>query len=242
LLFGMTPEMIIVNLIVLGIGMTVHEFAHNYVGDMMGDPVPRQQGRLTLNPFVHINWVGWLMFAIIGFGILGSAPISPRRMRNPRWGYLAAVAAGPISNLLLALVFGIVIRIFGLEALAGMPDIVRLLLIQMVFLNVLLFIFNILPLFPLDGWHIALSLLPGHWLTRAQVPVVVQQNARPISGFLQEPAYKWQQWQQLSYYVFLGLIFISIARGFMGLTFLPDPLSLLIGEPTRAISLLLMGF
>lgn len=241
MLFNLTPEMIIVNLIVLGIGMTVHEFAHNYVGDMMGDPVPRQQGRLTLNPFVHINWVGWLMFAIVGFGILGSAPISPYRMRNPRWGYLAAVAAGPISNLLLALVFGIVIRIFGIEALAGMPSVVRLLLIQMVFLNVLLFIFNILPLFPLDGWHIVLSLLPGRWLTRSQVPAVIQQNARPISGFLQEPAYKWQQWQQVSYYVFIGLIFISIAQAFMGLSFLPDPLAVLIGEPTRAISFLLMG-
>src|SRR5690606_41168026 len=112
LLFGNpTLEGILGVLIAVGIGMTIHEFAHNYVAHLMGDYVPAQQGRLTLNPFVHINWVGWLMFALIGFGILGSAPIAADRMRNPRWGYLAAVAAGPVSNLMLAAVFGIIFRI-----------------------------------------------------------------------------------------------------------------------------------
>ena len=89
------PVTIIINLVVLGMAMTVHEFAHNFVAWKMGDEVPKLQGRLTLNPLVHINWVGWLMFAIIGFGILGSAQISPQRMRDPRRGFLAAVAAGP---------------------------------------------------------------------------------------------------------------------------------------------------
>ena len=92
--------------------MTIHEFAHNYIGWRMGDPEPARQGRLTLNPLVHINWIGWIMFAVIGFGILGSAPISPYRMplENRRWRWLAAVAAGPVSNLLLAIIFAIIIR------------------------------------------------------------------------------------------------------------------------------------
>ena len=112
----LNPITIIINLIVLGIAMTLHEFAHNYVAWKMGDEAPKLQGRLTLNPLVHINWVGWLMFAIIGFGILGSAPISPGRMRDPRWGFLAAVAAGPFTNLALALIAGIILRFSGLAA------------------------------------------------------------------------------------------------------------------------------
>ncbi|MGV2433844.1 MAG UNVERIFIED_CONTAM: hypothetical protein LVT10_02165 [Anaerolineae bacterium] len=77
MLFDLTLTLLIANLIALGVGMTVHEFAHNWVAHLMGDPVPAREGRLTLNPLVHINWIGWLMFAIIGFGILGSAPSPP---------------------------------------------------------------------------------------------------------------------------------------------------------------------
>ena len=98
------------------VGMTVHEFAHCYVADRNGDPTPRSMGRITLNPLVHINWLGWAMWALVGFGILGSAPIEPRNLT--RRGYLAAVAAGPISNLLLALVFALPFR-FGLIDATG---------------------------------------------------------------------------------------------------------------------------
>ncbi len=232
------PEIILINLIVLGIAMTVHEFAHNYVGHLMGDPVPKSQGRLTLNPLVHINWVGWLMFAIVGFGILGSAPIAAQRMRNPRWGFLAAVAAGPLSNLGLAIVFAIVARIF--LSVGDIPRVAALFLYMSVFWNVLLFVFNILPFFPIDGWHIVLSLLPGRWLNVMQIPVFIQQSLRPLARFLQEPAYMWQRWQTTSYYIFLGLIFISIARG-MDIIVIPDFLGMLISQPTQTITGLLIG-
>ena len=150
MLLNLHPLVIIINLIVLGAGMTVHEFAHSYVGWKMGDPMPKMQGRLTLNPMVHINWIGWLMFAIIGFGILGSAPISPQRMRNPRWGYLAAVAAGPFSNLGLAVVFALLLRLVGWSAAGyaaySQPSVITTpaaflaaLLYAMVLWNVLLF-------------------------------------------------------------------------------------------------------
>ncbi|MCY4073171.1 MAG: site-2 protease family protein [Chloroflexi bacterium] len=242
------PITIVINLIVLGIGMTVHEFAHNYVAWKMGDPLPQKQGRLTLNPLVHINWVGWLMFAIIGFGILGSAPISPERMRDPRRGFLAAVAAGPFSNLCLALVFALILRLGGIAVdgyyLYTVPDTIAsplgalaAFMYAMVFWNVLLFVFNLIPLFPIDGWHIVLTLLPGSWLNRMQIPVAIQQNLRPLSEFLMRPAFKWRDWQVLSYYVFLGLIFLS---------FIPiagvSPLGLLIGQPTSAIMRLLLFF
>jgi len=214
LLFGNPSiESLIAILIAVGLGMTIHEFAHNYVAHLMGDPVPAREGRLTLNPLVHINWVGWIMFALIGFGILGSAPIAAHRMRNPRWGYLAAVAAGPVSNLILAAVFGLVFRLLMPLAInQQLPYFVLLLLQMIIYFNVLLFVFNILPFFPLDGWHIVLALLPP------------------------DLAYTWQRWQQYTYFAFFALILLSFVGGSLNI------LGILIGQPVRAIYGALIGF
>jgi Zn-dependent protease len=215
ILFASSPEELIARVIAALLGMTVHEFAHNYVGHLMGDPVPAREGRLTLNPMVHINWFGFLMFVLIGFGPLGSAPISPYRMRNPRWGFLYAVAAGPVSNLILAALVAIPIRFIGLDNLfnnVGGLSLLGEVLITLIYFNVLLFVFNLLPLFPLDGWHIVLSLLPP------------------------DLAYTWQRYQQYSYYAFFGLILLSFfpLGGF-------NILSILIGQPTNAILGFLLG-
>lgn len=225
MLFNLTPELLIANLIALGVGMTIHEFAHNYVGYLMGDPVPAREGRLTLNPLVHINWVGWLMFAVIGFGILGSAPISPYRMRNPRWGYLAAVAAGPLSNLLIAVVLGLLLRIlnpadlglvafgpFGFRGFGGIGDLILLILVTTVYFNIILFLFNLLPLFPIDGWHIVLALLPP------------------------ELAYTWQRHAQTTQYIFFFLLIMTFVR-IPGLNLF----STIIGEPAVRLYFGLLG-
>jgi Zn-dependent protease len=214
LLFGNPSiESLIAILIAVGLGMTIHEFSHNYVAHLMGDPVPAREGRLTLNPLVHINWIGWLMFALIGFGILGSAPIAAHRMRNPRWGYLAAVAAGPISNLILAAVFGLIFRlVLPLAVNQQIPFFVVLLLQMIIYFNVLLFVFNILPFFPLDGWYIVLALLPP------------------------DLAYTWQRWQQYTYFAFFALILLSFVGGSLNI------LGILIGQPVRAIYGALIGF
>jgi len=208
-------EALIASLIAVGLGMTVHEFAHNYVGWRMGDPVPAREGRLTLNPFVHINWIGWLMFAIIGFGILGSAPISPYRMHpdNRRWRWLAAVAAGPFSNLLLAVFFAIIFRLVNGWELLFTGSFLGILLFYIVSFNILLFVFNLLPVFPLDGWQIVLSLLPP------------------------DMAAWWQRNQQTSYYIFFGLILLSLLR----LPGIPNILGILIGQPVEFLRGLLLG-
>ncbi|MCY3780196.1 MAG: site-2 protease family protein [Chloroflexi bacterium] len=246
MLLNLHPITIVINLLVLGLAMTVHEFAHNFVAWKMGDEAPKLQGRLTLNPLVHINWIGWLMFAIIGFGILGSAPISPNRMRDPRRGFLAAVAAGPLSNLALAVFFALLLRLSGLgvegfyayrapELITGPAVLLAALLYAMVFWNVLLFVFNLIPLFPIDGWHIVLGLLPGSWLTHMQIPVAIQQNVRPLSEFLMRPAFKWRDWQMASYYVFFALIFLSfLSPGGI------SPFGLFIGRPTGVILQILL--
>ncbi len=215
LLFG-SPSIEAIIAIVLAalIGMTIHEFSHNYVGHLMGDPTPAQQGRLTLDPRVHINWVGFFMFILIGFGILGQAPISPYRMRNPRWGYLAAVAAGPLSNLLLAVIFGLVFRILWPILLQNQMVAAVTLFNILIFFNVLLFVFNLLPFFPLDGWHMVYALLP---------PDLARTWGSP-------------QWQQYSQFAFFALILLSFVGGSLNI------LGLLIGQPVNIITRALMGF
>ncbi len=216
--------MAIAILVAVLLGMTVHEFAHNYVAYLMGDPTPARTGRLTLDPRVHINWFGFLMFVLIGFGILGQAPISAERMRNPRWGYLAAVAAGPLSNLLLAVIFAIPLRLLNLPlqtlfqavflgATSSPMESLGLLFGQIVFWNVLLFVFNMLPFFPIDGWRIVLALLPP------------------------DLAYTWQRHAQTTQYLLFGLILLSFAR-IPGLNIL----SILISQPTFSITRFLIGF
>jgi Zn-dependent protease len=220
LLFGnLTPQLLIAVIIAVLIGMTVHEFAHNYVAYLMGDDLPLREGRLTLNPMVHINPLGFIMFVLIGFGILGSAPVSAQRMGykrlgirfGQRWGYLAAVAAGPLSNLLLAALFALVFRLFTTLFLSN--ELLSVLIYQLIFWNVLLFVFNLLPFFPIDGWHIVYSLLPPDMATW------------------------WQRNAQTSQYILLGLILLGFLR-IPGLNIL----SSIIYQPTSSIVGLLLGF
>ncbi|MGJ3237451.1 MAG: site-2 protease family protein [Anaerolineae bacterium] len=234
------PIAIIAIGIVLFFGMGWHEYAHAVVADWWGDPTPRQMGRLTPNPIVHINWVGWLMFLIIGFGILGSVPINTRAMRDPRWGSFWTSFAGPLSNLLQAIIFGVVFHLFVFLA----PEVLRTtglfgeflsnLLFYGVLFNVLLFVFNLLPLFPLDGWHMLLAVLPGTGINWTAIPAFVRQSLTPLAVFLNRPAYKWAEWAQMTQYAFFFFLMI----GFVIPQF--SPFSFLIGDPTRIISALLI--
>ena len=217
LLFGnRSIEDLIATLIALLIGMTIHEFAHVYVAFLAGDMTGAEQGRLTLNPMVHINWVGFAMFALIGFGILGSAPVDARRMRDPRWGYLAAVAAGPLSNLFLAIIVALPFKLGGMPefflASPGFLPSIKLVIDLLVLFSVLLFLFNILPFYPMDGWTIVRMLLP--------VPA----------------RYSWDKNRMITQYVLMGLIFVPfLIPGF------PNILGLLITTPLRLITQFLIG-
>ena len=208
-MLDLNPVSLLARAIALLIGMTIHEFAHVYVAYRMGDNTGASQGRLTLNPLVHINPIGFIMGVIIGFGFLGSAPVNPYRMRNPRWGYLAAVAAGPISNLLVAIVFAIPLRLAP-QLLFG-SSVVGEILFQIVFLNIILALFNIIPLFPLDGWSIMYTLLPP------------------------DQARWWQANQQNSQYVFMLLILLSFIGGDLNI------LGRVISEPSTQIFRILVG-
>ncbi len=238
--------------IVLFFGMGWHEYAHALMANWWGDPTPREMGRLTPNPVVHINWLGWAMFLLIGFGILGSVPLNPRRMRDGRWGMFWTAAAGPLMNLALAALSALLLRFIG-DPIAGINlmfgrgqfqvgafdgvvmDFISLLLVVSVFYNVLLFVFNLLPFFPFDGWQMVLSLLPGSWLTDRSIPQFVRRDLRPLANLLRSPAYTWQAWAQVSQYVLFGLIILSFLPG------LPSVLGWLIGQPTNSLTVWLLG-
>jgi Zn-dependent protease len=185
-----TPAAMISRAIVFLLALDVHEFAHAYVAHLMGDDTAKEQGRMTLNPFVNIYWPGYIAAILLGIGILGSAPVNPYRMRNRRLGMFLAVGAGAISNLLLAALFAIPFR-FGLLqiGLSGMGEelfpTIDSLLFDMVFYNLLLFVLNLLPLHPLDGWTVMLAVLPPEW------------------------AIWWERNKQNSMYVFYGLIVLA---------------------------------
>jgi Zn-dependent protease len=205
LLLNRPLPLIVASAIVALLAMTIHEFAHNYIAYRMGDNTPLENGKLTLNPMAHINWYGWLMWTFIGFGILGQAYINPRRMKNPRMGELFAVAAGPISNLLLAIVLAIPFKLNLLQPELSftqrqvLPNIDQL-FTWGVYMNISFFLFNLLPLFPFDGWTIMLRLVPP------------------------EIAYRLEQHRQTSQLIF----FVLLALTFVGI----DVFGVILGQPT----------
>jgi Zn-dependent protease len=150
--------------ITLVIAFTVHEFAHAWTADRLGDDTPRRTGRLTLNPLVHLDLLGTLMLLYAGFGWAKPVQINPAalRQRSPA-GVMLVAAAGPLSNLLLALVAAIPFRA-GLVDLAA-PS-ARVLpspstfLLTFIFLNLILLLFNLIPVAPLDGEKVLAYFLP----------------------------------------------------------------------------------
>lgn len=157
----------IVYVAVLIMSVVIHEVAHGYAADALGDPTARLQGRLTLNPLKHLDWVGSVIFPL--FLVLINAPFllgwakpvpfNPYNFkRHRKWGPALVAAAGPASNIAVALIFGVFIRIapnIGLDT-PGFITIVG----AIVLLNVVLAVFNLLPVPPLDGHHILFALLP----------------------------------------------------------------------------------
>ncbi len=154
------------------LSLTLHEFAHARTALAFGDPTAQQSGRITLNPLAHLDPLGTIAIIFIGFGWAKPVPVNPLNMRNRKTGEIAVSLAGPLTNLGLALIFALVLK--GMQA-AGRPVLPLLysatggteaLLVEALFLamsiNVLLCIFNLLPLYPLDGHHIVRESLPRH--------------------------------------------------------------------------------
>ncbi len=141
-------------LIFLIIAITIHEFAHALVADKLGDPTPRAYGRLSLNPLKHIDIFGLLALLLIRIGWGKPVPIDSSNFRSPKRDEVLVSLAGPLSNIILAIIFSLILKLTSLSALPS------LLISSFIQLNVILAVFNLLPIAPLDGSKIFLGLLP----------------------------------------------------------------------------------
>jgi Zn-dependent protease len=154
---------LISRLVTLVIAFTVHECAHAWTATELGDDTPRLNGRLTLNPLAHLDPLGSLLLIISGFGWAKPVPVNPIavRRRTPA-GMMLVSAAGPASNLLLAILAAVPFRA-GLVSPYGSSALLPSLgsfLVDFIFINLILFFFNLIPLSPLDGEKVAEYLLP----------------------------------------------------------------------------------
>lgn len=163
-MFDLTLATLLPRLLTLVVALTVHEFAHAWMAQRLGDETPRLSGRLTLNPLAHLDPIGSLMLILAGFGWARPVPVNGYALqRRTPAGVMLVSAAGPFSNLLLAIVAALPLRA-GLLKLSSLQTPLGVwgvrFLQEFIFINLMLLFFNLIPLAPLDGEKIAEYLLP----------------------------------------------------------------------------------
>jgi Zn-dependent protease len=162
---------VFISLIVLLFSLTIHETAHAWTADRLGDPTARLLGRISLNPLVHADPIGTVVFPVIAalshvplIGWAKPVPVNARHLRSPRRDFVLVAAAGPASNLLLALAAAVLLRLVPVSPVTiGEPNVSAPLasfLAQLKQINVLLAVFNMIPIPPLDGGNVLAGLLP----------------------------------------------------------------------------------
>lgn len=166
-MFNMNLPTLISRIITLIIAFTVHEFSHAATANALGDDTPKLAGRLTLNPIAHLDLVGTLMLIFAGFGWAKPVPINPYAVRRKtNAGVVLVSIAGPLSNLLMAVIAAMPLRFnwvaYRTNIGASFPTLGQFLL-EFLVINITLFLFNLLPLAPLDGEKVFAYFLPNAW-------------------------------------------------------------------------------
>ena len=144
------------------LGLSFHEFAHAWVSDRLGDPTPRRDGRVTINPLAHIDWIGFAALLLVGFGWGKPVVIDPRYYKNRRRDEFLVAIAGVTMNLILAVIISIPVWFMMKHYATSMPSDLMYNIFQILYyavtINVVLMVFNLLPVPPLDGWNIVTQL------------------------------------------------------------------------------------
>lgn len=149
-----SPLQFLIIAVAILIGFTIHEYTHALVADKLGDSTPRLMGRLTLNPLAHLDLVGTIFLLLAGFGWGKPVMVNARNFKNPILDNVTVSLAGPISNFVLAVILGLGLRFIQ------MPDFLAQILTIIIFFNLVLMIFNFLPIPPLDGSKLLSLILP----------------------------------------------------------------------------------
>ena len=172
MLQGVDLTELLIQIVVLIASLSVHEAAHAWAANHLGDPTARHLGRLSLNPAVHIDPIGTLLFPLIAMltnlpliGWAKPVPVDPRHLRHPKRDFALIAAAGPTSNLIMAVIGAIVFAVLpdaapGDIAARAVLRPLDVLVLQFIQLNVLLAVFNMIPVPPLDGGNVLLGVLP----------------------------------------------------------------------------------
>ncbi len=162
-------NVLLFSIIILIISAVAHEMAHGYAADYLGDPTPRDQGRLSLNPLRHLDPVGSFLLPLLTYNLGGfifgwAKPVqfNPNYLSNPKRDEMIIAAAGPITNALIAVVFGLVVRFSGTF---GLSNNMILLASAVTMVNLSLMIFNLIPIPPLDGSKLLLNFIPDQYGT-----------------------------------------------------------------------------
>ena len=162
----------IFSIVILIMSVVVHEVSHGFAAEALGDPTPRIQGRLTLNPLKHLDWFGSVLLPTLSymlggviFGWAKPVMINPYNLRGGRWGEAMVAVAGPLSNIVLAVIFSQIIR-YG--SVLGVSQSFTSFLLQVVIVNLVLAVFNLIPIPPLDGSKILFAFLPQHQVMKVR--------------------------------------------------------------------------
>ena len=147
------------------LGLTVHEFSHAYIASRCGDSTSKEQGRVSLNPLRHIDLMGFVMLLVAGFGWAKPVQFNEQNLRNPRTDIMKIAVSGPLSNALLAMLISLIMVVVKSGNPAGYNSayvILKEILLYAVYINWGLFVFNLIPLPPLDGSHLLLNQFRKH--------------------------------------------------------------------------------
>lgn len=150
------PLVFVIYLVSLVVAVTIHEFAHALVADRLGDPTPKLQGRVTLNPLSHLDPLGTLMILIAGFGWGKPVQFDPFNLKHEKRDAAIISLAGPVSNFILAIVLSLLFRLSVFGSFTGLLE-------PIIYLNVLLGVFNLVPIHPLDGFKVVAGILPKQY-------------------------------------------------------------------------------